>query len=480
MTPRRFMACTAMAFAWTSGQMPPYLWGAIPPIIYGDIGGTDRWVWFITANLICLAAICPFVGALSDILGRRYVVIMGSLFIIVGQIVCTTAHTMNVFICGMALSGVGAGINELTAIAGTAELAPTSQRGIYVAALIMTILPWCPSVLWAQLIAANSGWRYVGVMIIVYTAVGLLVAVFFYFPPPRSVTSTLSRKEVFERIDLLGGLTSIAGITLVVAAILWGGYTYSWRSVHVIAPLIIGVCAFAGFVCWEVWGAKYPMIPKNFGKAPRTLAILLLISFISGANFFSVLMLWPTQAFNVYGHDPVSVGLRGLPFGLGVMLGCVITLGLMSRLRGQGIRWLLTVASCVMTAGCGALAAADLDNEKIVYPILLIAGLGKLTPLLIARVSGAMVASGVTDPDTIKAAIGLTATSLIKEIMLLPGIDGNVTKWDAVVTAGQSAYADAYQWVYYCSIAFGGVSVLASLFVEDIAQFMDDHIAVVI
>ncbi|KAH7121746.1 fungal trichothecene efflux pump [Dactylonectria estremocensis] len=529
MTPRRFMACTAMAFAWTSGQMPPYLWGAIPPIIYGDIGGTDRWVWFITANLICLAAICPFVGALSDILGRRYVVIMGSLFIILGQIICTTAHTMNVFICGMALSGVGAGINELTAIAGTAELAPTSQRGIYVAALIMTILPWCPSVLWAQLIAANSGWRYVGVLIIVYTALGLLVAVFFYFPPPRVVTSSLSRKEVFQRIDFVGGVTSVAGITLVVAAILWGGYTYSWRSVHVIAPLIIGVCTVAAFVCWEVWGAKYPMIPKNLGKAPRTLGLLLLISFISGANFFSVLMLWPTQAFNVYGHDPVAVGLRGLPFGLGVMLGCVITLGLMSRLRGRGIRWLLTAASCVMTAGCGALAAADLDNEKIVYPILLIAGLGvggivvptsvittiitpdeiiatmtsltlsirviggaigyaiyynilvqKLTPLLITRVSGAMVASGVQDPDTIEAAIGLTAASLIKGILALPGIDGNVTKWEAVVTAGQSAYADAYQWVYYCSIAFGGVSILASLFVGDIAQFMDDHIAVVI
>lgn len=125
----------------------------------------------------------------------------------------------------MALSGVGAGINELTAIAGTAELAPTSQRGTYVAALIMTLLPWCPSVLWAQLIAANLGWRYVGVLIIVYTAVGMLVAVFFYFPPPPSVTSTLSRKEVFQRIDFVGGLTSVAGITLVVAAILWGGYT---------------------------------------------------------------------------------------------------------------------------------------------------------------------------------------------------------------------------------------------------------------
>lgn len=55
---------------------------------------------------------------------------------------------------GMAIAGAGAGINELTALAATAEMAPTKKRGQYVAFLIFSILPFCPSVLWAQLIAA--------------------------------------------------------------------------------------------------------------------------------------------------------------------------------------------------------------------------------------------------------------------------------------------------------------------------------------
>lgn len=42
----------------------------------------------------------------------------------------------------MALAGVGAGINELTALAATSELAPTRKRGKYVAVLIFTILPF--------------------------------------------------------------------------------------------------------------------------------------------------------------------------------------------------------------------------------------------------------------------------------------------------------------------------------------------------
>ena len=74
------------------------LLGGIPPYIYGDLGGTDRWVWFVLANLLALAAVCPFVGALSDLMGRRYVALAGASFIILGMIVCSTAHTMNTFI----------------------------------------------------------------------------------------------------------------------------------------------------------------------------------------------------------------------------------------------------------------------------------------------------------------------------------------------------------------------------------------------
>lgn len=36
-----------------------YLFGGVPPYIYADLGGTDRWVWFVLANLLSLAAVCP-------------------------------------------------------------------------------------------------------------------------------------------------------------------------------------------------------------------------------------------------------------------------------------------------------------------------------------------------------------------------------------------------------------------------------------
>ena len=427
----------------------------------------------------------------------------------------------------MALAGAGAGIMELTALAGTAELAPTAKRGLYVAILIFTIVPFVPSVMWSQLIAAHTNWRYVALLIGIYNFIGFVTTLCFYFPPPRINSVGLTRRQVLGRIDYVGGLLSIISVILIVAAIFWGGYMYSWRSAHVLVPLFIGAAFLVAFVLWEAYGAKYPMFPyHHLGRAPRTLVMTLIITFISGANFFSVLMLWPTQAYNVYGHDPVGVGLRGLPFGVGVMVGCIITLLLLTKFRG-GIRWLLFGASCVMTAGCGGLAAANLHNMGGIYVVLLISGLGvggivvpasiittiicpddviatitaltlairviggavgysiyynvlvqKLTPKLTDYIGVVMLKGGISNIDVIKSAIELTAASLLDEIRGLPGVTDAL--WKQIVAAGQLAYSESYPWVYYCSIAFGGVSIIASLFLEDIDKFMDDHIAVVI
>lgn len=69
MNVRTWMAFVAMAFLWAGSQIPLYLFGGIPPYVYRDLGGVDRWTW---------SATYPFVGALSDLIGRRYVAILGA------------------------------------------------------------------------------------------------------------------------------------------------------------------------------------------------------------------------------------------------------------------------------------------------------------------------------------------------------------------------------------------------------------------
>lgn len=159
----------------------------------------------------------------------------------------------------MAIEGAGAGINELTALAVTSELAPMKQRGKYVAILVFTILPFCPSTLWAQLITSHSSWRYCGAVCGAWAAIGLIMTAIFYFPPPRTNSQGLTRREVFSQIDFVGGALSIPGLLLFLMGLQWGGYQYSWTSPHVLVCILLGLVLIVAFVIWESKFAKYPM-----------------------------------------------------------------------------------------------------------------------------------------------------------------------------------------------------------------------------
>jgi predicted MFS family arabinose efflux permease len=104
----------------------------------------------------------------------------------------------------MTLAGIGAGINELTALAATSELAPTSKRGKYVAVLVFTIIPFCPSVLWGQLIAAYAGWRWCGLLCGLWASVGFFLTLFFYFPVRHVLPGVLSSYSLTSDLSHLG------------------------------------------------------------------------------------------------------------------------------------------------------------------------------------------------------------------------------------------------------------------------------------
>jgi hypothetical protein len=107
--------------------------------------------------------------------------------------------------------------------------------------------------------------------------------------------------------------------------------------------------------------------------------------------------------------------------------------------------------------------------------------LNKFVPNATKMIGGAMVLElGITDSTAIEEAIVYTGGSLLSLLQTIPGVAGNQTAYDIVVLAGQEAYAASYKYVYYTSIAFGAVSILAACFLGDISPFMDDHVAVVI
>ena len=140
----------------------------------------------------------------------------------------------------MAISGTGTGINELTALAGTAELVPVKQRGYYVAGLIITMLPFIPSVLYAQLIASTSseGWRSISYVTGGWAFIGLIMTFCFYHPPPprrarvanggaageQEQGDRRNKREILGDMDFIGGVLSMLGLVAVEVGLLAGGY----------------------------------------------------------------------------------------------------------------------------------------------------------------------------------------------------------------------------------------------------------------
>ena len=527
MTFRTWGAIIAMCFLWTESQIPVYLFGGVVPEIYGDIGGVDRWIWMIVGNLIALAAVAPFTGAISDLIGRRYVAIVGSILIIVGMCVSSPAKNMNNMIAGMTIAGAGAGINELTAIAGTAELVPTAKRGPMVGLVVFSIVPFCPSVMYAQLITKASSWRYVGLLCGLWAFVGLITTLVFYFPPTRLNSEGYSRKKIASRIDYVGGLLSISGVLLFTMGLQWGAQQYAYTNVHVLVPLILGFFLIVAFCFWEAYGTKYPMIPGRLKKDPRVLLLTLVITFFSGGNFFALLFFWPTQAYNVYGNDPIGVGIRGLPIGFCIIGGAVVSLVLIGLTKGR-IRLIMVVFSAMMTAGSGAMAVVRVYNLYPLYAALTIACLGvggvivpcsvittiicpddliaTITALTLSiRVIGGAIgftvyynifyhkfvpyATQIVGIEACAEQLLLLNVTLVTELVTVAGngqfkllremtdqFQHTPNAYNVIIGATQVAFAKAYAWVYYISIAFGGITFICSCFLGDIKKYMVSRI----
>jgi len=104
----------------------------------------------------------------------------------------------------------------------------------------------------------------------------------------------------------------------------------------------------------------------------------------------------------------------------------------------------------------------------------------KFVPNATKYIGGTMALElGITNVTYITTAIELTAASLLDGLKEIPGIAGNDTAYEMVVLAGQVAYAESYKYVYLTSIAFGSISIIASVFLGNIDKYMDDHVAVV-
>ncbi|RMZ70656.1 MFS drug efflux pump [Pyrenophora seminiperda CCB06] len=534
MNPRLFMTLVCMSFLFIGSQISLYLYGSVFTLIYQDIGGADRYIWLVIGYLIPNAALCPFVGALSDLYGRQKVAIAGQIFLMIGPAITSTAHTMNIAIAGQVFSGIGAGLNELIALAGTGEVVPIKDRSFYVGIVVLTMIPFLPASLYAHWIAQAANWRYNGVFVGVWNFLGLILCIFFYKDPSR-LTDNYTARDVLRKVDFIGGFLSTVGVTLLMMGLQWSSLQYTWGSAHNVVPFTLGLVFIIAFFVWE-FKAPYPMCPRElFSKSKRTVIAILAITFFSGGNYFVMLLLWPSELTNVWGGDDLTIGIRTLPIGFCIIGGAAICLGLIILTKGR-VRELMIFFTALMTAATGAMSIARPDNLSATLVVVVFASIGiggiliptsivaqTMCPdeyiatitaltLSIRFIGGAIGFSIYTNvfsrktaeyftqyvaidvlvtksvvnfltPDgqatiaAIATAIGNARFDEVRHILATSPSVINREAYPEILAAAQKSFALAYRYPYWISIAFGGVCFVASFFIANVRPMMTSKVS---
>src|SRR5215475_1079264 len=98
------------------------------PSIVGQLGGFTYYSWVFSAFLLAQSTTTPIYGKLSDMFGRRPVLICGILLFLAGSLLCGFAWSMASLILFRVLQGFGAGAIYPVAMTVVGDLYSLEER----------------------------------------------------------------------------------------------------------------------------------------------------------------------------------------------------------------------------------------------------------------------------------------------------------------------------------------------------------------
>jgi EmrB/QacA subfamily drug resistance transporter len=126
-----------------------------------------------------------------------------------------------------------------------------------------------------------------------------------------------SKDPSAPRLDPLGALLSIVGLTALLYAIIEAP-SDGWGATNIVMGFIIGAVLLAGFVLWELH-TDHPMLDVHFFQNPRFTAASGSITLTFFAMFGSIFLLTQYLQFTL-GYTPLETGIRMLPFAGAMMI----------------------------------------------------------------------------------------------------------------------------------------------------------------
>ncbi|KAI1299448.1 major facilitator superfamily domain-containing protein [Xylaria venustula] len=357
-------------------------------IVSDALGGGNQVAWIANGFFITSTVGQLLYGRLSDIWSRKVILLIGIAIFFIGSLASSLANTVTQLIVFRALTGIGGGGLMTVAQLIVSDVVPLRERGKYQGILgaVVAIANGIGPVIGGALSSASKeGWRNIFRLSLPLSALTTLCVVFFM--PLKKVEGDWKLK--LKAVDFIGIILTLAGTTIFLLGLTWGGVDYPWDSAHVIATLVIGFVVSVVFVLWQWKGAKYPLIPLHVFKS-RIVNGACLTMAINGWNFVVQVYYIPTFYQLVYGYSATRAGALLLPITL------LQTAS--STLSGLVVHWVGRYRECVLfgwlvwSVGLGLMSTLDENSglgKQVGYSILIGIGVGNtLQPALIAIQAG--------------------------------------------------------------------------------------------
>ncbi|KAK9465335.1 major facilitator superfamily domain-containing protein [Lipomyces arxii] len=446
--------------------------------------------WIATGYLISQAAFQPLYGKLSDIFGRKPILLICNVLFGAGSILCGIAPNMWFLVFARVVAGCGGGgLTTLSAIT-LSDIVPLRQRGL---------LQGIGNILYGSgaavggivggILTETVGWRWTFALQGPIIVLSLLAIQFNLNLPPKEIDGSK-----FKRIDFLGSGTLVTGLCLFLFAVSVGGSYYPWSSAIVVLPLTLSMIVTAAFVYIEIYVAKEPVIPLFLLKN-RTVRGSAFTSWFTTMVYFSNIFYTAIYMISVKGTSPTKSGSSLMPQFIGSALGSLIC-GFYMRRTGRYFP-MTVLAAVTIVSGSLFLCTIGMDsNVNIVGSYLFLPGFGGglyLTITLVGLVAAVphefqAVSTSIQygfrgTGATIGVAIGAaifqnTLGTKLRERITGPGADAIIDLVSNSVEAiadlppeyklsVTQSYLDAVHAVLYASAFFSVCAAIASMTMKE-------------
>ncbi|MBV1853116.1 MFS transporter [Catellatospora sp. NEAU-YM18] len=459
---------------------------ALPRII-GELNGTQtQYTWVVTATLLAATATTPIWGRLSDMFGKKLLVMVAITIFVAGSLLSGFAHDTSQLIAFRAVQGIGVGGLQALVQIVIASMIPPRERGRYNGYLggVMAVATLAGPLLGGLIVDTSwLGWRwcfFVGVPI----AALAFALLWFTLDLPRT-------PRVKAKIDYAGALLITAGVSTLLVWVSFVGDSFAWLSTQSYA-MVGGSVAVLALAVWVELRAESPVVPITV-IAKRVPALAILASLAVGMAMFggSVFL---GQYFQIgRGYSPTEAGLLTMPMMLGVVISSTIS-GKMVTKSGR-IKPYLVTGTIALVAGFLGLSFIDHTTPlpAIGAGMLLVGlGVGMTMQNLVLAVQntterkdlGAATGSvtffrslgGTIGVSVLGAVLADRVQSIIAEHLAAAGMSagsgGGSLNLAALPPAAQAivreAYGDATGHVFLISAAVALIGVLAALFLPTI------------